>query len=987
MRAVYSTLLRVLLALDVSAALAASVDWHQDHIGIPLVDRISTAPVFYRPPAGNTSIITATRSNVLASLNPENGDIVWRHVLEEDDPISSFQCDENTVTALSGPGGSTLRMFEISTGQLLWETRLHNSALGLLSDPRDLASHVHVVPGGLSDVLVLTNAHEVRKISGATGEVLWHWSSEDRASLVLFSRITATPSAVFVVGLTKSFASYTIQIVQLDLQTGLPLAVKDVHSSVTSVADVLGPLSHETLSTVVWLENGILKTVALTPGLKSLSPAISKGPQYRKLVDVGMEAHGAFAAIDEDGNAHVLNVKENDAGSLVVGSFERNAGVEGDDLSFVSGGVDEHGEPYVARLQWSPNRSASVRFVSGIKIGSSISAQQIPIDASQNGEITHATFHVERQGEEAIARALVTTSTGAIQLWQQNEAKWTREESLSEIQAIEFLDLPEQKVLASEHQGEQGGALHRFQKQVIDLQNLPSFIIRFAKRFVTGSYAHISDATDGSTEGTLWRDTFGFKKIIVAVTSTGKVFGIESGRGHIVWSQRLESITGLANAKLFVTQDFISGSSAEVTIVVERSMESGKTSVAAFCLDALTGNFVTGTPAAGAEMFAGSLADARLVRDENNTVIVVDHESQVYTYPPQALSPSIVSRLYLPLRTGPPQQQRLTGFKIAPSSSGAGSPLKTYPSWSTAFPPNEEIMSVTKRDSGPVASFGKGMGDRTTLYKYLNPHLLAVTTAAVPDRHRCSVYLVDTVKGTILFHAQTSTKGRACDIRVAFTENWLVYQYYDDTLEGVEAAKGYRVVSVELYEGSGKNDKTSSSDSSSFTYDSSELTVYHQSFVVPYGVTAMAMTSTRFGITTKDLIVANTKDQIQLYARRFLDPRRPHGKPTAEEQEEMLFPYDPLLPDSPQQVLSRHYQIARTRNIITSPALLESTSLVLAYGLDLFMTRVTPSGTFDVLSDSFNKAQLVLVIFGLGAAILLVRPMVRKNQLKQRWYT
>lgn len=72
-------------------------------------------------------------------------------------------------------------------------------------------------------------------------------------------------------------------------------------------------------------------------------------------------------------------------------------------------------------------------------------------------------------------------------------------------------------------------------------------------------------------------------------------------------------------------------------------------------------------------------------------------------------------------------------------------------------------------------------------------------------------------------------------------------------------------------------------------------------------------------------------------------------------------------------------------NIKTSPALLESTSLVLGYGLDLFYTRVAPSGTFDVLSESFSKSQLLATISALAAALFVMRPLVRRKQLKQRW--
>lgn len=118
-----------------------------------------------------------------------------------------------------------------------------------------------------------------------------------------------------------------------------------------------------------------------------------------------------------------------------------------------------------------------------------------------------------------------------------------------------------------------------------------------------------------------------------------------------------------------------------------------------------------------------------------------------------------------------------------------------------------------------------------------------------------------------------------------------------------------------------------------------------------------------------------------------------------------MIQYDPLIPDDPKRVLSHAYrvssikqivscprscisidQVSKIRHIITSPAQLESTSLVVAYGLDLFSTRVTPSNTFDILSENFNKAQLVLTVAGLALAIVITKPMVMKKKLRERWY-
>lgn len=79
-------------------------------------------------------------------------------------------------------------------------------------------------------------------------------------------------------------------------------------------------------------------------------------------------------------------------------------------------------------------------------------------------------------------------------------------------------------------------------------------------------------------------------------------------------------------------------------------------------------------------------------------------------------------------------------------------------------------------------------------------------------------------------------------------------------------------------------------------------------------------------------------------------------------QEEMLIPYDAVMPDDPRRVVSHVYDVAGVKEIVSSPSLLESTTVVFAYGLDLFGTRVAPSRTFDVLSPNFNKVRFLSFI-------------------------
>jgi hypothetical protein len=56
---------------------------------------------------------------------------------------------------------------------------------------------------------------------------------------------------------------------------------------------------------------------------------------------------------------------------------------------------------------------------------------------------------VNPDGLRVLSRIIVTTTTGAVQLWLDAKVGWTREESLSAIAVAEFVELPERKLIQS----------------------------------------------------------------------------------------------------------------------------------------------------------------------------------------------------------------------------------------------------------------------------------------------------------------------------------------------------------------------------------------------------------------------------------------------------------------------------------------------------------------------------------------------------------
>ena len=141
----------------------------------------------------------------------------------------------------------------------------------------------------------------------------------------------------------------------------------------------------------------------------------------------------------------------------------------------------------------------------------------------------------------------------------------------------------------------------------------------------------------------------------------------------------------------------------------------------------------------------------------------------------------------------------------------------------------------------------------------------------------------------------------------------------------------------------------------------------------------MTTTSTLQGITPRSLHCTLPRGNALLsIPRPILDPRRPVGRdPTPLEAEEGLFRYSPILEFEPKWLLSHKRDVLSISDVITTPSNLESTSLVFAFGdVDIFGTRLSPIGSFDMLGKGFSKLQLVGTVAALAIGTTLLAPFV-----------
>jgi ER membrane protein complex subunit 1 len=77
--------------------------------------------------------------------------------------------------------------------------------------------------------------------------------------------------------------------------------------------------------------------------------------------------------------------------------------------------------------------------------------------------------------------------------------------------------------------------------------------------------------------------------------------------------------------------------------------------------------------------------------------------------------------------------------------------------------------------------------------------------------------------------------------------------------------------------------------------------------------------------------------------------------------------------------------IANLKSIATTPAELESTTLVFAHGLDYFYIRLAPAKAFDVLPQDFNYELLVLLCLGFLSGTYVLKALTLRKSLNEAW--
>ncbi|KPI42619.1 ER membrane protein complex subunit 1 [Cyphellophora attinorum] len=893
------------------------VDYHHALVGTPQ----SHATLFHKPQSSsNASLIyTISDKHVLAAINPKDGTVLWRQVLESESKHehSYLAVGERDGQIVSGYG-TTVSSWDALDGKLRWQydveagsvvkgLQLVPSADSINTDAQDVVA----VAGGESGPSV------VRLAGDGSGRRWIHQDSSSKGDSEV--TVAATTGSIFYIVKSKGILTIDSDSLVGGAQlvagscTGAPFVVSAEKPYKTIRFNLLGSSKQTSLT----LEDKAGEILSL----KVLTPCGEQAPPHFLIhAQTGTKQWAEIYHIDgktgEAKRAYSLPATAESSAFALQSSGSDAYVVRTTDTEITLYSSSSHGE----LGRWK-------RQIATLSASSSIGPEFVAAEV-----VSGAKGYAVRVAEIG--------KDGSLSLLRNGELQWS------------WIDAPSQSALIDELETEAFASpvtayTHRLRRHFQDLQSLPQFVTGLVKNLIAAPTAGVTDAR---------RRLVGERTVVLATTKNELIAVDASSAGSVTWQTDLKP-----HIPASVGFVHLAASDGKITVY----LSDGSLAV----VDAATGVFI--------EFLQGTVPASRIVEvPSSGAPVIAKVDANGKPHLASDFAPAVGT-----------EGNIVVTLSEAGSAFGWTVGKDVRRTWTLQARNGEKFVSAVSRPhKDAVASIGKVLGDRSVLYKYVSPNLAVLTSASATT---FSLYLIDAVTGSTLYTTSHSGGFNRASPSVVLSENWFAYSFSSqdpDTL-----ALNTQLIIAELYESANPNDRGALAAQTNYSsYSPSAGTLPHvitQSFTVSEPLTHLAVTQTSQGITTRQLLaVLANSNGIASIPREILNARRPVDRdPTNNEKEEGLFRYNPILELEPRNLLSHSREVLGVKEIITSDSLLESTSLVFAYGHDVFGTSVTPSGAFDILGKGFNRIQLLLTIVALFGGVSLVRPLVTKKKVEAGW--
>jgi outer membrane protein assembly factor BamB len=896
---------------------AWNVDWHLALVGAPQ----ESTTFFHQPVAASKAslLYTLSEKSILAAVNPKDGSLRWRQQLAPANTSTStfLRAAQDSHLVVSAVHGQ-VAAWSAADGRQAWSFDLNGATvkdLEMIEIPE-----ANEQKGPSKDALVLTGGPRptVRRLGRLDGAQKWLYI--DESGHVPF-QLSVSTTRIFYISLHSSMlGALKIRVVSLDPVTGhkLDQYTLATESDLASTADILTVGANSASPIIAWTDKARSTLRVNVIGSKTTS-TFNLDPSQKGL---SLSLHAPYHI---DARPHFLvhfqTLSHNWADVYHI-DLVKSSVSKAYSLPKLAGKAAFSASTSDANVYFTRISESEVTVVSSASHGVLARWPLKPaagITLRDDHAPIHAVSEVSVKSDTvSAARCAVYLASGEWILIRDGTPIWERPEALSSIASAVWAYLPAPEHLAHEleiegHSNPVQAYMHRVKRHVAALESLPAYLTSLPLR-IARSVGFGSRVGDVDSASA---DIFGFHKRIICATESGRLIALDAGsKGDTVWNVNIADETAPStwqSPKLVARPDGTISAS---------SVDGSKKRV----FNASTGIELP-------------YADAVPSSEQSHNV--------VFTY-------------------------TLKGGKVV------GGPIAKAALWQFAPSKGEKVYSMTPRPlDDPVASIGKVLGDRKVLYKYLNPNTLLVITAS-EETLSITVSVLDALSGSVLYAASHSGVDTTLPIASTMSENWFAYSFASQPI--ADGVKGYQLVIGEMFESPFPNDRgpqASAKNASEVDY-SYQPHVVTQSYRIREPISKLAVTQTRQGITSRALLAVLPESKAVIgIPRQVIDPRRPIGRdPTKDEMMEGLMRYVPVLEFDPRWALNHQREVYGINTITTSPALLESTSLVFAYGLDVFGTRISPSFSFDVLGKDFNKIQMLATVAALAVATVAVAPLV-----------
>ncbi|KAG5972387.1 hypothetical protein E4U55_000831 [Claviceps digitariae] len=964
------------LLLGLSSLVAAvfqdevgDIDFHYSLVGLPQQE----TTFFHRPRKEDKASLLYTLGDVgvVGAINPSNGNVVWRQQVSHGIARGGghLRAPEGENWVVSGHG-SKIQAWDALTGRNIWDMHFKGQVIDV--------EIMEMTETSRKDVLTLFDEDGVtvlRRLHGALGHVIWEFRETSKDVPV---QVSTNIAHVYVLSLHGSPGSYNLKVTSLDTATGDRVDHWSVGSKgdIHGAEDVMFVGANSAAPIVAWTSRGLSKL--------SINVLGTKTKQDVTLPDdtVSVRLHAPhltqslphFLVHIATKTGHKAEVYHTD---LKTGQVSKAY-----DLPHLPGQGAFSTSSEAANVYFTRITREEVTVLSSESHAVLARWPYSPKDHDSHAIQAVSEVFQKAGGKEFAVRSAALTEGQDWVLVRNGKVDWTRHEGLSGAVAAVWADIPEveklAQVLAEEaHANPAAAFVHRVKRHFGDLQHLPAYLARLPQRIADSIFG----ADMSGIKQALHRDVFGFNKIVVLATRRGRFYGLDTGHhGKVLWSKAV--FEAQQGTTLSIKGMVVKDNEGLVSVVGS----NGERAV----IRALTGQIVEdGGDEAGSSAAAAEIVGTAVIRGESTKwlLALASNGLPVPDIPIETLPEDTVV-----VRDG---DQGLKGIKF---SYEDGKTSRTE-IWQLRVGKGERIIDVaTPPDHNPIASIGRVLGDRKVAYKYLNPNTIVVAIIQEAT-NKLSVQLVDTVSGQVLSSQTYSGVDATKSVSCAMAENWYACTFFGDYTvnDGTNRTiKGYQIVTSDLFESPESNDRGPLGDEETFSSLNPVDTpsgiplpwVTSQAIVLSQPLQKLTTTQTLQGIASRQLLAYLPESHgILALPRQIIDPRRPVDRePTAAEIEaESLIKYSPQFEIDARGIISHELDVIGVEDIITTPAAVESTSLLLAYGIDVFGTRSTPSGLFDILGKGFNKVTLVGTVLALFAGVLFLAPVVRRKQIDRRW--